>query len=368
VVVAAPQSFAADVAAAGFEHRPFADAPAELMGPVFERVGSLSFEEANEVVVAEVFGRLDAQAALPGLVEIIDGWRPDVVLREPCEFGSLVAARSAGVPQAAVAIGVSATMDYIAPRVATPLAELDALAGLPDGTAATVLRTTPTLTCVPAVLDGPRAVLDGPRPAGDAEQGLLLRFQDDSLAPGNGALPGSWGDPTLPLVYVSFGSVAGGLGPYAGIYPAVLAAFADHPVRLLLTTGHGMDPAELAPVPDNARVERWWPQADVMPHAAAVVGHGGFGTTMAALAVGVPQAVVPLFALDQRINAEHVAAVGAGVHLEGGSGAVAALPDAVTVLLAEPRYREAARAVAHGMAALPPIAEAVTTLEEVASS
>ena len=101
----------------------------------------MSFEEANDVVVADVFGRLDAQAALPGLVEIIDAWRPDLVLREPFEFGSLVAARSAGVRQAVVAIGVSATTEYIVPRVAAPLAELDALAGLPDGTAALAMRT-----------------------------------------------------------------------------------------------------------------------------------------------------------------------------------------------------------------------------------
>ena len=49
-----------------------------------------------------------------------------------------------------------------------------------------------------------------------------------------------------------------------------------------------------------------------MPHAAAVVGHGGFGTTMMALAAGVPQVVVPLFAFDQTINAERVAASAPG--------------------------------------------------------
>ena len=35
LVVAAPASFAADVAATGFEHRPFADAPPELVGQTF---------------------------------------------------------------------------------------------------------------------------------------------------------------------------------------------------------------------------------------------------------------------------------------------------------------------------------------------
>ena len=48
-----------------------------------------------------------------------------------------------------------------------------------------------------------------------------------------------------------------------------------------------------------------------------MIGHGGFGTTMAALAAGVPQVVVPLFAIDQFVNAEQVAAVHAGVQVLG---------------------------------------------------
>ncbi|MDQ3640552.1 MAG: glycosyltransferase, partial [Actinomycetota bacterium] len=67
VVVAAPTSFAAAVERAGFVHRPFADAPVDAMGAVFAGLRGLSNEEGNEVVVREVFGRLDAQAALPGL-------------------------------------------------------------------------------------------------------------------------------------------------------------------------------------------------------------------------------------------------------------------------------------------------------------
>lgn len=93
-----------------------------------------------------------------------------------------------------------------------------------------------------------------------------------------------------------------------------------------------------------------------MPHAAAMVGHGGFGTTMAALAAGVPQVVVPLFAPDQYVNGEHVAAVGAGLNLDGGPTAIPALAEAVERLVAEPEYRAAARAVADEMSGLPPVA------------
>ena len=56
--------------------------------------------------------------------------------------------------------------------------------------------------------------------------------------------------------------------------------------------------------------------------AAAMLGHGGFGTTMGALAAGVPQVVAPLFSFDQVVNGDHVAAVGAGLTVEVGPGSV----------------------------------------------
>src|SRR5262245_20406156 len=92
VRVAAPASYAAAVERAGFAHEPFADSPAELVGPVMAALPTMSFDESNRVVVREVFARIDAQAALPGLVATIEAWRPDVVLRETAEFGSLAAA------------------------------------------------------------------------------------------------------------------------------------------------------------------------------------------------------------------------------------------------------------------------------------
>lgn len=361
VAVAAPLSFRDDVAAAGFEHRPFADAPAKDMERVFERLPGLPMDEANALIVAEVFGRLDAQSALPGVLEVLDDWRPDLVLREPCELGSLAAAASRGIPQAMVAIGVSALTDYILPVLAAPLAELDALAGIPAGTSTSLMRSSPTLTVVPPALDGPRA------PSPDLG-GPLHRFRDDQAAAAGGRLPEPWGDPAHPLVYVSFGSVTASQPAYAALYPAVLATLAHEPVRVLLTTGQGLDPATLGPLPPNAHVERWWPQAEVMPHAAAVVGHGGYGTTMAALAAGAPQVVVPLFAFDQHLNAEHLAAAGAGIALGGGPTPTAGLARAVAELLTEPSYRRAAGALADAMAALPPIGEAVGLLERIASA
>jgi UDP:flavonoid glycosyltransferase YjiC (YdhE family) len=79
-----------------------------------------------------------------------------------------------------------------------------------------------------------------------------------------------------------------------------------------MTVGPAGDSDALGTVPPNAHVEGWWPQEEVLPHAALVVGHGGFGTTLGALAAGVPQVNVPLFALDQFENATRAAEIGLG--------------------------------------------------------
>jgi glycosyltransferase len=366
VKVAAPASFATDVSRAGLDHAPFDDVPSDVMGAVFGRLPEMSFELANATVMGEIFGRLDARAALPGVAEIVDAWKPDVVVREPCEFASLVAAEQAGIPQVQVAIGMGALEGSMVSVLEAPLAELSVLADLPEDGAMRTLMRAPRFTTVPAALDGigPEH-RNGEINASAAE--TIRRFHDPSLIAGGVDLSPPWGEPGHPLVYVTFGSVAAGVGPFSAIYAATISALADMPMRVLLTTGRGIDPASLAPIPANIRVEQWWPQADVMPHTAAVVGHGGFGTTMTTLAAGVPQVVVPLFAFDQTINAERVAAVGAGMKLVGGPDAVGSIPSSLTRVLNDPTYRQAAQAVAADMARLPSVTESVHILENLAA-
>ena len=91
------------------------------------------------------------------------------------------------------------------------------------------------------------------------------------------------------------------------------------------------------------------------------------GTTMTALAAGIPQVVVPLFAFDQFVNAERVAGAGAGIRLQGGPAAIEQLPAAVERLLADPSYGAGARAVAADIEALPDVASAPAVLEELAA-
>lgn len=357
VRVAAPASFAATVARTGLEHWPFDDAPPDHMGEVFAQLPALDgaspaeIDAGNAVVVREVFARLDAGAALPGLTTAMARWRPDVVLREQAELGSYLAAEAAGVPHVQLNTSLSCFLDF-AGLVEEPLVALGADPGLAG------LRAAPRVTLVPGSLDG----------ASVSQTGPLERVRVEQVPGGRPELPDWWAGRAGPLVYVTFGTVAASVGLFPDLYRRVVDALADAPVRVLLTTGDAGDPEALGTVPPNVHVERFWPQRDVMPHAAAMVAHGGLSTTLVALSAGVPMLLLPIFA-DQPFNADRVEKIGAGVVARGGPAAGAArLPDLLDRVLGETSLREGAAAVAEEIAGLPPVSRAVAVLEHAAST
>jgi len=346
VLVVAPRSAWEHVSRA---HLPFAgvDDPApELLDPLWARVRAAGPGEQDRIVVGEVFAGAFARAALPGMLALIRRWRPDVIVRETLEFASLVAADTLDVPDVHVSCFLSAVHDGDW-ALAEPLARLRREAGLSPYAGDRMDK--PYLTLAPRSLENP---LTTPAPG-------TRRYRTAPAAAE--PLPDWWAGSEAPLVYVSFGSAAAGNGFSPRVYREAVEALADEPVRVLLTLGTEVDPIDLGPVPENAHVERWVPQGAVMPHAAAMVGHGGSGSTLMAMAAGLPLALLPLFA-DQPDNAGRVAALGAGLALDD----VADLAGAVRALLHEPGYARAASTIADEIAALPPVDAVVPLLREIA--
>jgi UDP:flavonoid glycosyltransferase YjiC (YdhE family) len=350
LLVAAPISAQPRVERAGLPFISFADALERDVEPVWERVRAATPDEANELVLGELFARVRARAALPGVELAIDAWRPDVVVRESCEFASAVAAEARGIPVARVGI-FQLALEALTLRMAAPAVdELRGWAGLEPDPAGERLAASTYLTLTPASFELP----------GAPEPPHTLRFH--AAAPPQRAVRAAG---EAPLVYLSLGSVAATIGFFPGLYRVLIDALAELPIRLLVTVGEAADPAALGPLPANVRAERWIPQAEVFPQADAVVGHGGFGTTLGTLLAGVPQVVVPLFA-DQPHNARRVAALGAGLVADAQDPA--GVRAAVARLLAEPAFRAAAGRVALEAQGLPPIDAAPAALQALASA
>lgn len=98
----------------------------------------------------------------------------------------------------------------------------------------------------------------------------------------------------------------------AKLIRGALEAFADRPYAVIATTA-AHDPDDFD-VPANARLERHLPHRPILRRAAAVISHGGMGTTQKALAAGVPVCAVP-FMRDQFEVARRVEHCGGGTLL-----------------------------------------------------
>jgi UDP-glucoronosyl and UDP-glucosyl transferase len=126
------------------------------------------------------------------------------------------------------------------------------------------------------------------------------------------------------------------------LFTRVLAGLRQLPINVFVTVGRQIDPAELGEQPANVRIERYLPQAEILPHCQLVVFHGGSGTLIGALAHGLPMLVCAIGA-DQPYNALRCSALGLGVSLNPVRLTPDDVRDSVDLLLADPSYRHAAQ-------------------------
>lgn len=363
VIVATQRSRASGVHSAGLAVHAFDDPPEAAWREVMAATVDLGVDDTNARVVGDLFARIDTRAALPGVLDVVERWRPDVVLRETYEFAGALAAEVHHVPHVRVGLGLAHTEAWAVDLARPALDELRAELGLPRDPAGERVHRSPYVSFVPESLEDP-AVPGPPR---------TMRYcaRPAPVAP---SAPGPAGHGP-PLVYASLGTVTGATGQYfPGLYRDLIEALADLPVRALVTTGRGVDLSALGTLPPDVRVEHWVDPRQVLPRTAVAISHGGFGTTLDAIAHGVPVVVLPLFAGDQWQLARRVADTGAGVALprypEPGrrsldppsDSVIAELPRAVMRLLDGAGQRRAVRELADEMAALPPVDDCVGDL------
>ena len=292
------------------------------------------------------FVRGAAARRVPQMLALCADWRPDVVVCDEADFGSMLAAERLGLPHATVLV-MAAGSFVRAEVIGEALNELRSAHGLPLDSGLEMLYRHLALSPFPPGFRDPAF----PLPA------TAHAFRTTE-APAISARP-----PGPPIVYFTLGTV---FNLESGdLFSRTLAGRRALPIKVVATVGAGIDPAELGPQPANVRIERYIPQESILPKCSLVVSHGGSGSVLGALAHGLPMVLLPMGA-DQPLNAARCERLGVGRALDPIAASPALVGEAVSIVLADPRYRQTAARFRNEIAALPGPAHAVKLLERLA--
>ncbi|MER6347559.1 glycosyltransferase [Streptomyces sp. NPDC001595] len=323
-----------------------------------EAAGGQAFLEANggsvkasdvppEVLAAlgvKAFGSVLPTSVATDLAPVLTSVRPDLVVHEITNAGAAFAAALAGVPALAHGIGRVSYDETHDPAFAEALGATAAGLGLtvPENAGRTFGN--PYIDICPPAVQNPEFLASGI----ERIPQRVVPFAEP------GDLPAAVTSGEGPLVYVSLGTVLGS----ARLLRTAVDALLPLGVRVLVATGPVVDVADLGELPEQVVALPWVPQPEALAHATAVVHHGGAGTTLASLAAGLPQLILPQPG-DGPGNAAAVRDAGAGRTLLAEEVSVDAVTEEVRRLLTDDAHRDAARSVAAEVAAMPEPAETV---------
>lgn len=338
---------------AGFDALPVGITQAERWEQFTRRhpeIAELPPQERPNVMFGKLFGEVSAPPALDDLLAIVSSWQPELVVNDAAELASPIAAAAIGVPHVTHAFGallpearVRRAADDVAWLWRAQGLEPRPYAGLYDHLYLDIYP--PSLQASAGDHLGARRLLRPVAFAGSAQEGV------------GADIAGRTG---RPLVYLTFGTFV----DTGEAFRAALAGIRDTGVGLVATVGPDGDPAAFGPQPSRVVVERYIPQTQLLGVCDLVVSHGGSGTVLAALALGIPQLCLPQ-AADQFLNAAAVARAGAGLAIAPEQVDAASVADASRRLLGDERFAVGARRVAAEIAAMPSpeaVASALETL------
>jgi UDP:flavonoid glycosyltransferase YjiC (YdhE family) len=299
-----------------------------------------------------MFADVTAENVVPTMIEQCERMQPDLVIFEGMNTGAGVAASVLGIPAAAYAIALTTTV-YTTLHPLTVSYQRD-----------NWLRRNRT----PPEEDGLlAAALINPAPptVGRTDSIGVPMIPIRSLAynESSAGVP-RWlsAARTRPRVYLTLGTVSFGA---VEVLSRAISEIAPLDVDILVAVGPEGEPAALGVLPDNVYVERFVAQSAVLPLVDLIVHHGGTGTVLGALGIGLPQLLLPQGA-DQFLNAEMLTAAGAVRAVTNDAQQPGAIGEAVQALLADCPERRAAIRLRDEIAAMPAPAEVVPVLVELA--
>jgi UDP:flavonoid glycosyltransferase YjiC (YdhE family) len=324
------------------------DSVEPLARRVRDRAASLPPSQVRSFVFTELFVGVELEPRANDLFNTIEEWAPDVVVHEVAEFATPLVATVVGIPYVEHSFGPAVQNDVIraAGEATAPAWSSHGLAPHPLGGFYRYLY----LDVCPPSLQVP-----------DVVTGRVQGIRTVETQPATKRLP--WLDALRgrPIVYVTLGTV---YNRNLDVFEALLAGLRDEALNVVVTVGKQNDPAGLGPQPPNVHVHQYIPQELLLPHCAAVMTHGGAGSTLGALAFGLPLLIVPQGA-DQFYNADRVVAAGAGVKLMPEQLTPDSARNAVRMLLRDDTFRDAARRIRNEFDAMPDPKRAVEALERL---
>ena len=301
-----------------------------------------------------MFADVTAEAVAPTMIEQCERLRPDLVIYEAMNTGAGVAANVLGIPAAAYSI---ALVSFIYPALHT------ATVGYQRDTWLQRDRTPPEGKGLLA------AALINPAPPTlsreDGDEILTIPIRSVAYNESSAEVP-AWltARRARPRVYLTLGTVVFGA---VEVLSRAVAEIAALDVDLLVTVGPEGEPAALGELPDNVHVERFVAQSAVLPLVDLIVHHGGTGTVLSALEVGLPQLLLPQGA-DQFFNAEILTTAGAGRALPNDAQQPGVIGEAVQALLDDAPERQVAARLCDEIAGMPSPADVVPSLIKLAGA
>jgi UDP:flavonoid glycosyltransferase YjiC (YdhE family) len=325
------------------------DALRELGGLVRGEGLKLDPEARAAFVFPKMFGATFTPAAVADLLPVASEFDPDLMIHENGELAAPLVAAVLDRPSVTHAFGGAIPAAFL-DAAGEQVAGLWSDHGLEVPAHAGCFRSGYLDICPPSVQSVPAGHIAGvvplrPVPDGGTTIAAGVETADD--------------EDGRPLVYVTLGTVAS----TGAVLRTLLDGIAELPVRVLAATGPGVHPEELGTLPDHVRVEQWVDQARVLEQVDVVVSHAGSGTFLGALSHGLPQPCMPQGA-DQFRNAVGGRRAGAVLVFHPEEATPTAVGEAVSRLLVEPSFREAAVRVAAEISSMPSPGEVARLLAE----
>jgi len=140
------------------------------------------------------------------------------------------------------------------------------------------------------------------------------------------------------IIYVALGTV---YNDNIEVYRSLIQALGQFKQQAYVSIGRYIKPSELGDIPPHIHISAYHPQLEILKNASLFISHAGMNSVNESLYFGVPLLMLPIIQ-EQRINADRVAELGAGIYYKKQPSDTDKLVESIRTLLADNKYKEAA--------------------------